>query len=141
MYGGQLLPLFLENLPGFPTMEAGLYLMPRGIATFVSMSLVGRFSGRFSARSMICAGMLLSLAGTYEMIRLTPQAPGSVILLPMILLGLGLGLICIPLSSLAFATIPAGWRPRWPGCTAWCARSAPRSASRWPRPVSTTRPR
>jgi len=116
VYGAQLLlPLYLENLLGFPTLQAGLYLMPRGIATFVSMSLVGRFSNRFSPRSMVFVGMLLSFAGALEMTRLSPQAAGSVIFLPMILQGLGMGLIFIPLSSLAFASIPIRLAPEAAG--------------------------
>ena len=116
VYGGQLLlPLFLENVLGFPTMQAGMYLMPRGIATFVSMSLVGRFSNRFSLRSMIFAGMLLSFSGAWCMTRITPQAAGSVIFLPMILQGFGMGLIFIPLSSLAFVTLPGRLAPEAAG--------------------------
>ena len=116
VYGAQLLlPLYLENFLGFPTMEAGLYLMPRGIATFVSMSLVGRFSNRFSPRSMVLLGIVLSFAGALTMTRLSPQAAGSVILVPMILQGLGMGLIFIPLASLAFATIPTRLAPEAAG--------------------------
>jgi DHA2 family multidrug resistance protein len=107
VYGGQLLlPLFLENQLGFPTMEAGLYLMPRGIATLVSMSLVGRYGDRFSPRNLVAVGMLLSFGGALAMTRLTPQADGSIILLPLLLQGFGMGLIFIPLASLAFATVP-----------------------------------
>ena len=116
VYGGQLLlPLFLENVLGFPTEQAGLYLMPRGIATFVSMSLVGRFSNRFSLRSMIFTGMVLSFCGAWFMTRITPQSPGSVIFLPMILQGFGMGLIFIPLSSLAFVTLPGRLAPEAAG--------------------------
>lgn len=116
VYGGQLLlPLLLENVLGFPTMAAGMYLMPRGIATFVSMSLVGRFSNKFSPRSMVLAGMILSFLGALEMTGLTPQAPGTFIWMPMILQGFGMGLIFIPLSSLAFATIPPRLAPEAAG--------------------------
>ena len=116
VYGGQLmLPLMLENMLGFPTLEAGLYLMPRGIATFVSMSLVGRYANRFSARSMVFTGMVLSFFGSLNLTTLTPQVTGSIIWLPMVLQGLGMGLIFIPLSSLAFATIPARLAPEAAG--------------------------
>jgi DHA2 family multidrug resistance protein len=107
VYGGQLLlPLMLENMLGFPTMETGLYLMPRGIATFVSMSLVGKYSNRFSPRSMVLTGMILSFLGALQMTQLTPQVAGSVIFIPMLFQGVGMGLIFIPLSTLAFASIP-----------------------------------
>ena len=108
MYGGQLLlPMFLENLLGFPTMDAGMYMIPRSIGTFVGMSLVGRFSGRVSARAMVAFGMGLSLAGSWLMTGLSPQAAGAFLLGPMLLQGLGLGFIFVPMATLAFATIPA----------------------------------
>jgi DHA2 family multidrug resistance protein len=88
-------------------MEAGLYLMPRGIATLVCMSLVGRYSDRFSPRNLVAVGMLLSFGGALAMTRLTPQAAGDIILLPLLLQGFGMGLIFIPLASLAFATVPS----------------------------------
>lgn len=107
VYGGMLLlPLYLENLLGFPTMDAGMYLVPRGLATFVSMSLVGHFSGRISARTMVATGLLLSVAGAWMMTGITPQTAGSYILWPMVLQGMGMGLIFVPMSTLAFATIP-----------------------------------
>lgn len=107
VYGGMLLlPLYLENLLGFPTLDAGMYLVPRGLATFVSMSLVGHFSGRISPRTMVAAGLLLSVAGAWMMTGITPQTAGSYILWPMVLQGLGMGLVFVPMSTLAFATIP-----------------------------------
>lgn len=101
-----LLPLYLENLLGFPTLDAGMYLVPRGLATFVSMSLVGHFSGRTSPRTMVAAGLLLSVAGAWLMTGITPQTAGSYILWPMVLQGMGMGLVFVPMSPLAFATIP-----------------------------------
>ncbi|MBV8656839.1 MAG: DHA2 family efflux MFS transporter permease subunit [Burkholderiales bacterium] len=116
VYGGQLLlPLFLENQLGFPTREAGLYLMPRGIATLISMSLVGKYGHHFSPRSMVFVGMLLSFAGALSMTHLTPQVAGSFILPPLLLQGFGMGLIFIPLASLAFATVPRNLAPEAAG--------------------------
>ncbi len=116
VYGGMLLlPLLLENMLGFPTMEAGLYLMPRGIATFISMSLVGRFSNRFSPRSMVFLGMIMSFLGAVQLTQLTPQVAGSVIFIPMLFQGFGMGMIFIPLSTLAFSSIPARLAPEAAG--------------------------
>ena len=116
VYGAQLLlPLLLETMLGFPSMEAGLYLMPRGICTFISMSLVGKYSSRFSPRSMVFVGMCLSFLGALLLTQFTPQSSGSIIFLPMILQGFGMGLIFIPLSNVAFATVPALLAPEAAG--------------------------
>lgn len=110
-----LLPLFLEIQLGFPTMEAGINLIPRGLMAFVSMSLVGRYGNRFSPRSMVFFGMILSLIGSLVLTDLTPQVAGSITWLPIILLGLGVGFIFIPLATLAFATVPRDMTPEAAG--------------------------
>ncbi len=101
-----LLPLILENMLGFPAMEAGTYLMPRGIATFFCMLWVGEYANRFSLRKMVFWGICMNIAGAYLLTHLSPQAPGSIIFFPIVLQGLGMGLIFVPLSSVAFASIP-----------------------------------
>ncbi len=107
VFGGQLLlPLFLENQLGFPAMEAGLYLMPRGFSAMIGMSLVGRYGSRFSSRSILLVGMLLGCAGTLSMTRLTPQVSGSIIWITLLVQGFGIGFIFVPLATLAYATVP-----------------------------------
>jgi len=116
VFGVQLLiPLFLETQLGFPTMEAGLYIMPRGLATMVSISLVGRYGHRFSPRSMVFVGMILGSLGALAMTQLSPQVAGSIIWLPLILQGAGIGLIFTPLSILAFSTLPSNMTPEAAG--------------------------
>lgn len=110
-----LLPLFMENMLGYPTFEAGLHLMPRGIATFFGMSLAGRLSGKVSVRTMLMLGMLLSFAGSFMLTRITLDITGESVLLGMILQGLGMGLVFIPLATLAFSTIPPALAPEAAG--------------------------
>lgn len=110
-----LLPLFLENMLGYPTLDAGLHLMPRGIATFVGMSLAGRLSGRISVRSMLAMGMVLSLLGAGLLTQITLQMTGNSMILAMLLQGMGMGLIFIPLATLAFSTIAPALAPEAAG--------------------------
>ena len=107
MFGGMLLvPLYLENLLGYPTVDAGLALMPRGIAMFFSMAIVGRLSSRTNPRTLMAFGILCSCAGSWLMTGISPQTDGSYVFWPMVLQGIGLGFILVPCSTLGFATIP-----------------------------------
>ncbi len=110
-----LLPLFMENMLGYPTLEAGLHLMPRGIATFFGMSIAGRLSGKVSLRALLTSGMLLSLAGSLMLTQITLQITGETVLPGMILQGLGMGLVFIPLATLAFSTLPPALAPEAAG--------------------------
>lgn len=110
-----LLPLFMENMLGYPTLDAGLHLMPRGIATFFGMSIAGRLSGRLSVRGMLAMGMVLSMVGSQMLTQITLQITGGSVLLAMILQGLGMGLVFIPLATLAFSTISPPLAPEAAG--------------------------
>ena len=108
MFGGQLLqPLFLENLLAYPTMTAGLILMPRGLGTFFAMSLSGRLLGRgISPKWLVLPGVILSMFGSYMMTDYNAKVAWIDMILPMLLQGAGMGFIFVPLSTLAFSTLP-----------------------------------
>jgi len=106
LYGAQLLqPQFFESLLDFPAFDAGLYIAPRGIATFFAMMLVGRLSGRVPLRTLIGSGILCSVVGSYLATRLNAHVTGYWFLLPLILQGMGMGFIFVPMSTLAFSTM------------------------------------
>lgn len=106
-YGGLLLQsLYLQNYLGYPTFDAGLYMAPRGIASFVVMIVVGKFSGRIPARQFIFAGICFSVIGNFVMTRFTGDITGQDLILPTIFQGLGMGLIFVPVSNIAFASLP-----------------------------------
>lgn len=106
MYGAQLLlPEFFESLLGFPAFDAGIWMAPRGVATFFAMMLVGRLSGRVPLRSLIGSGIACSVAGSWLATRLNAEVTGLWFMLPLMLQGAGMGLIFVPMSTLAFSTI------------------------------------
>lgn len=106
-FGGMLLQsLFLQNFLGYPTFEAGLYMAPRGLASLLVMIFVGKFVGRIPPRNFILVGILASIAGNYLMTRFTSDITANDLIVPMMLQGMGMGLIFVPISTLAFTTLP-----------------------------------
>ena len=107
IFGGNFLqPLFLDNLLAYPAMTTGLVLMARGVGSLVSMSVSGKFADRVSAKWVALPGVLTGLAGSYMMTRYSTQLEPMDLLLPLFLQGVGIGLIWVPVSALAFSTIP-----------------------------------
>jgi DHA2 family multidrug resistance protein len=107
LYGGMLLqPMFLENLLGYPTTEAGFDLVPRGLATLAAMTLVSRVASKVSPKVLLGIGIASSIAGSVWMTGLTSDIGGGWMLVPLALQGFGLGLIFVPASTVAFSTIP-----------------------------------
>ena len=106
-FGGMVLQsLYLQNFLGYPTFEAGLYMAPRGVASFFVMMLVGKFSGKILPRNFILVGICCSVAGNYLMTRFTGDVSANELILPMVLQGFGMGLVFVPISTMAFTTLP-----------------------------------
>jgi MFS transporter, DHA2 family, multidrug resistance protein len=105
-----LLTPYLEQLMGYPVLQAGLVLAPRGFGTMASMLLVGRIIDRIGARLLILVGILLTAQALHEMALFTPEVSTSAIIRTGIVQGLGLGLVFVPLSTATFATLAPRYR-------------------------------
>ena len=105
-----LLPPYLQNLMDYPVITTGLVLAPRGIGTMTAMILAGRLIGRVDARLLILCGLLLTAFSLWEMSLFAPDMPESVIIKTGLVQGLGLGFVFIPLSTLAYRTLPNRYR-------------------------------
>jgi len=108
--GLALLPPLLQSLMGFPVIETGLLMGPRGIGTMVSMIIVGRLVSKLDPRYLVIAGTLLMGYSLYMMTQFDVVMGTGPILLSGFLQGIGMGFVFVPLNSLAFATINAKYR-------------------------------
>ncbi len=106
LYGTLVLqPILLEHLLGYPTATAGLIMAPRGVTSMISMFLVGRVINRTGPRSLIFVGIALAALGTFAMTRYSLNIDVWWAVWPILLQGLGMGMIFVPLSTIAFATL------------------------------------
>src|SRR5262249_44561760 len=102
-----LLPPFLQQLKGYPVLTTGIVMAPRGIGTMLSMLVVSRLIGRVDARWLIAIGLTLCGLSLYDMTLFTLDVDEGRIIWNGFLQGAGLGLVFPPLTTLAFATVPA----------------------------------
>jgi DHA2 family multidrug resistance protein len=100
-----LLPPMLQNVLGYPTVTSGLVLAPRGVGTMISMIVVGRLVHRVDTRLLILAGLILTAVSLYDMTAFSPDMGSRGIVVTGVIQGLGLGLVFVPLSTIAFATL------------------------------------
>jgi DHA2 family multidrug resistance protein len=105
-----LLPPFMQGLMGYPVIDVGYLLAPRGVGTMIAMIAVGRLSGRIDARALIALGLLLTGFSLWQMTRFTTDITGWDIVRTGVVQGLGLGFIFVPLSTIAFSTLAARFR-------------------------------
>ena len=97
---------YLQNVIGYPILTAGLLLATRGFGTFVAMMLVGRFMKYIEARTLIISGLALMSLSLFFMTGWTDQTGVPEIIVVSIAQGFGLGLVFVPLSTVAFLTLP-----------------------------------
>lgn len=103
-----LMPPYLQNLMNYPVVTTGLLLAPRGVGTLVAMMTVGRLLARgIDPRLPMAVGMLLIAVSLWMSAQFAPDVPMWPIINVGIIQGLGLGLVFVPVSMLAYATLPA----------------------------------
>jgi DHA2 family multidrug resistance protein len=97
---------YLQNVIGYPIITAGLLLASRGCGTFVAMMLVGRLMRYIEARTLIISGLSLTCLSLFYMTGWTDQTGVAEIVTISIVQGFGFGLVFVPLSTVAFLTLP-----------------------------------
>ena len=105
-----LLPLFMQNLMGYPVVDVGFLLAPRGVGTMIAMIAVGRLSGRMDARYNIFFGLVLTSFSLWEMTHFNTDTGSWDIVRTGVTQGLGLGFIFVSLSTLTFSTLAPRYR-------------------------------
>jgi len=99
------LPVFLQNNLHMTAEQTGLVLLPGAAATAVSMAVVGRLTNRFDPRLLITAGALVFAAAAWKLSLITGQSGQSDFFWPLILRGVGLGLMFVPLTTITLAEL------------------------------------
>ena len=97
---------FLQNVIGYPIITAGLLLATRGCGTFVAMMMVGRMMRYIEARTLIVSGLTITCGSLFYMTYWTDQTGVTEIVVISIIQGFGFGLVFVPLSTVAFLTLP-----------------------------------
>lgn len=105
-----LLPPMLEGLMGYPVVLTGLVTAPRGVGSFLSMTLAGMLIKRFDARLLILIGFVLAATSMYAMSGFSLGMDERLMITSGFVQGLGTGMIFVPLSTIAFATLPTRYR-------------------------------
>ena len=101
---------YMQNLLGFPIQTAGFLLGSRGVGTLLTMIVAPRLMNMFPARYLILTGLLISAGTLYQMTGFSLDTTQYTIVVVSIVQGVGLGLLFVPISSVAFLTLPGHMR-------------------------------
>jgi DHA2 family multidrug resistance protein len=113
-----LLAPYLQTLMNYPVMTTGEVLAPRGLGTMASMIVCGRLLRFIPGQRLLIIGFLCSIIALYQMMNWTPDVSVASIVIAGVIQGVGLGFIFLPITTITFATIPAGQRIEATGISA-----------------------
>jgi MFS transporter, DHA2 family, multidrug resistance protein len=109
-----LLPQFTENLLNYPAYQAGMVLMPRALAMFLVMPIVGRLYNYVNPRILVGTGITLLMYGYWRLAHLD-LAVGFWTFAPILIItGVGMGAAMVTLSTISLSTVP---RPQMTGAS------------------------
>jgi DHA2 family multidrug resistance protein len=107
MYGSMvLLPIMLQTLLGYPPLQAGIALAPRGIGSFFMMPLTGMIVGRVDARKLLTLGLFIGGGTMLWLSTINLNAGYWDIFWPQVIQGAGMSLLFVPLTTIAMDAIP-----------------------------------
>ncbi len=97
-----MMPVFLEDLIGYPVDLVGLLQTPRGVGVVVGVILAGRLSGRVDPRLLMGFGFSLLAISNFEMSHWSLDVTEWKIIWTGFFQGLGGGMIMLPTQEIAF---------------------------------------
>jgi len=101
-----LLPIYLQTLLGYPALNAGLALSPRGLGSLATTPLAGYLTGKTDPRRLLVFGLLLGSITMFSLSELNLNAGYWDVFWPQVLQGIALSFLFIPLMTLSMADIP-----------------------------------
>lgn len=105
-----LLPPFLQQLQGHPVLDAGWIMAARGVSGFFAMAAAGRLVGHVDARLLMATGLAVLAGSLWMMSGFNLDTPWQAVVIANLVMGLGMPLVFIPMSVVAYATLPMGLR-------------------------------
>ena len=93
------LPLFLQTLMGYPALQSGYAMSPRGVAAFFTTFLVGRLVGKIRMRWLLTIGFMTLAYSSFLLASINLQISMTSVIWPSIINGIAISFIFVPLTT------------------------------------------
>jgi DHA2 family multidrug resistance protein len=100
-----MLPLFLQTLMGYPALDSGLAVSPRGLGSIVSMMVVGWLVNRVDGRLLLACGFGILGYSTFLLSHVNLGISMASVALPNLINGFAGGFIFVPLTTLTMGRL------------------------------------
>jgi len=107
LYGSLvLIPIFLQTLLGYPSLQAGWAMLPRGLGSFIAMPFVGLIMSKVEPRKLLIIGFLVCAYSLYDLSNVNLNAGYWDVFWPQFIQGISMGFIFVPLTTATHDPIP-----------------------------------
>ncbi len=100
-----LLPIYVQKMMGYSATLAGMVLGPGGLATLIAMPIAGRLVTKTNPKALLAFGIIMGAYATHLMSQFNLNADFLTILWPRMVLGLGMGFLFIPLTTMTMGSV------------------------------------
>ncbi|MEU4813284.1 MFS transporter [Nocardia fluminea] len=105
-------PLFLTVVLELDALQTGLRLVPLSVALLLAAAGIPKIWPRANPRRVVRAGMTAMIVGILFLVAgMDPGANASVVAVPMVLMGLGLGALASQLGAVTVSAVPDSQSP------------------------------
>jgi MFS transporter, DHA2 family, multidrug resistance protein len=104
--------VFMQNNLHMTAQQTGIVLLPGAIATAISMWVVGRLTRTIDPRLLIATGAATFAFAMWQLTQITSDSGRGNFFVPLILRGLGLGLMFVPLTTITLAELSRAELPQ-----------------------------
>ncbi|MFD2827783.1 DHA2 family efflux MFS transporter permease subunit [Leeuwenhoekiella polynyae] len=108
LYGSTfVIPIYTQSILGWTATDAGLLLIPSSITTGLMMPIIGKLLERgIPAKYLVAGGFIgFFLYSLWMHNLLTPDTSSEAMFWPLVVRGMGLGLLFVPITTLALSTL------------------------------------
>ena len=107
LYGSLvLLPIMLQTLLGYPSLQAGMAMAPRGLASFIFLPIIGMMLARIGPRKMLAFGFGATGISLLWLGRLNLNLGYWDIFWPQFIQGIATACLFVPLTTITMDPIP-----------------------------------
>jgi MFS transporter, DHA2 family, multidrug resistance protein len=100
-----VVPMFLQLLLGYPSLQAGLVMSPRGIGAIVGSIVAGRILSKIDGRLWMAQGVVVLGLGMFLFGAINLNISPGDIIWPTIITGFGITSIFVPMTTFSVATM------------------------------------
>jgi len=84
---------------GYPALQSGYAMSPRGVAAFIATFFVGRLVGKIRMRWMLCFGFVTLAISSFMLANINLQVSQLTVIWPSVINGIAISFIFVPLTT------------------------------------------